>query len=168
MSVHGLPSGTAPRTTPRYHPASHPTTPLEASLPASHHSTEDPGTPQGPRRLVNTRELIAGAGPATSGAAWRLQEPNRDLDSNIIALPAGDGIEAHRGPELDVLIHILDGSGLLGTADGDLPLSAGDLLWMPRHTLRSFTAGAGGLVYHTVHQRKPGLQLQSRRPDTGR
>lgn len=121
-----------------------------------------------PHRLVNTRELIGSPGPAAPGAAWRLEEPVRDLDSNVIALPAGDGIQTHHGPGLDVLIHVLDGSGTLGTEDGDLPLRPGDLLWMPRGTLRSFTAGADGLVYLTVHPRKPGLQLQPRRPDAMR
>lgn len=127
-----------------------------------------PTGPDAPRRLVNTRDLISGAGTAAPGAVWKLEEPVRDLDSNVVSLPAGDGIQAHQGPALDVLIHVLDGSGTLGTEDGDLPLRAGDLLWMPRHALRSFTAGADGLIYHTVHQRKPGLQLQAQRPDAGR
>ena len=126
----------------------------------------DQPRPDAPRRLVNTRDLVDGVDGSAPGAVWRLTEPVRDLDSNIIHLAAGDGIEAHPGAGLDVLIHVLHGSGTLGTADGELPVRAGDLLWMPRLSLRSFTAGDHGLVYHTVHQRKPGLQVQTRRPDT--
>lgn len=126
--------------------------------------TEDPTASDVPRRLVNTRELIGSTALGTPGAVWKLEEPIRDLDSNVVSLPAGDGIQAHQGPALDVLIHVLEGTGTLGTENGDLPLRAGDLLWMPRHTLRSFTAGADGLIYHTVHQKKPGLQLQRQRP----
>ena len=138
-------------------------------------------TPQTPRRLVNTEDLAARAalaaretGPSTDatdatlspvapGAIWKLEEPVRELDSNIISLPAGDGIDAHQGPDNDVMIHVLDGSGTLGTAEGDLALRPGDLLWMPRRSMRRFTAGGSGLIYHTVHVRKPGLLPTLRR-----
>ncbi|GAA1120106.1 cupin [Citricoccus alkalitolerans] len=128
-------------------------------------------TPQTPRRLVNTEDLAARAALAAretatstdaadatvAGAIWKLEDPVRELDSNIISLPAGDGIDAHQGPDNDVMIHVLHGSGTLGTAEGDLALRPGDLLWMPRRSMRRFTAGASGLIYHTVHVRKPGL-----------
>ncbi|MFB9070221.1 hypothetical protein ACFFX0_03055 [Citricoccus parietis] len=78
-------------------------------------------------------------------------------------MPAGDGIDAHQGPDNDVMIHVLDGSGTLGTAAGDLTLRPGDLLWMPRRSMRRFTAGGSGLIYHTVHVRKPGLLPTLRR-----
>ncbi|XKH54249.1 hypothetical protein LG284_04390 [Citricoccus nitrophenolicus] len=138
-------------------------------------------TPQTPRRLVNTRDLsdlaalaareTSTAADATdakvatgaTGAIWKLEEPVRELDSNIISLPAGDGIDAHQGPDNDVMIHVLDGSGTLGTAEGDLALRPGDLLWMPRRSMRRFTAGGSGLIYHTVHVRKPGLLPTLRR-----
>lgn len=138
-------------------------------------------TPQTPRRLVNTEDLAARAAlaaretatstdatdarlsTAAPGAIWKLEEPVRELDSNIISLPAGDGIDAHQGPDNDVMIHVLDGSGTLGTAEGDLALRPGDLLWMPRRSMRRFTAGGSGLIYHTVHVRKPGLLPTLRR-----
>lgn len=137
-------------------------------MPTPHPAAVSSPGPDAPRRLVNTRELIRSSDAAAPGAVWKLEEPVRDLDSNVVSLPSGDGIQAHQGPDLDVLIHVLDGSGTLGTEHGDLPLRAGDLFWMPRRTLRSFTAGADGLIYHTVHQRKPGLQLQAQRPDATR
>lgn len=138
-------------------------------------------TPETPRRLVNTHDLVDRAGltaretttaadatgariaTGAAGAIWKLEEPLRELDSNIIALPAGDGIDAHQGPDNDVMIHVLHGSGTLGTAEGDLTLRPGDLLWMPRRSMRRFTADGSGLVYHTVHVRKPGL-LPTLRP----
>lgn len=129
-------------------------------------------TPETPRRLVNTQDLSARAAltareaataTGAAGAIWKLEEPVRELDSNIIALPAGDGIDAHQGPDNDVMIHVLDGSGSLGTAEGDLSLRPGELLWMPRRSMRRFTAGDSGLIYHTVHVRKPGLLPTLRR-----
>lgn len=120
-------------------------------------TTDTPGTPGSP----NTTDTPDTTGPA--GAIWKLEEPVRELDSNIISLPAGDGIEAHPGPDNDVMIHVLGGSGTLGTEDGDLALRPGDLLWMPRRSMRRFTAGGSGLIYHTVHVRKPGLLPTLRR-----
>jgi hypothetical protein len=38
-----------------------------------------------------------------TGAVWKLQGRDRDLDANIIALPPGGMIETHAGTDLDVL-----------------------------------------------------------------
>ena len=64
-----------------------------------------------PRLLWDTG-LEAGDADA-AGAVWKLQLRERDLDSNIIQLPPEAAIEAHQGPDLDVLIHVLDGNGRL-------------------------------------------------------
>lgn len=120
-------------------------------------------TPELPRVLADTSSLTSGT-PSESGAVWRLAEPHRDLDANIIALPPGESIASHAGPALDVLIHVLSGSGTLATADGTIPLREGLLVWLPRRSLREFTAGPDGLRYFTVHQRKPGLSISTSRP----
>ena len=110
-----------------------------------------------PRILANTTDLTAGADaePDATGAVWRLQARERDLDSNVIALPAGGGIDSHAGPDLDVLIHVLSGSGT-----GTIDLSPGALLWLPRRSRRQFAAGPDGLRYLTVHQRRQALVLE--------
>ena len=121
------------------------------------------GTPI-PRVLVDTTTLAAD--PATdevTGAAWKLQPRERDLDSNIIALPPGGTIDAHDGPDLDVLIHVLAGSGQLGTELDPVDLTPGALLWLPRRSRRRFTAGDRGLRYLTVHQRRTALLLATSR-----
>lgn len=85
----------------------------------------------------------------------------RDLDSNIIALPPGAAIGAHTGPDVDVLIYVLAGSGQLGTELDAQPvaLRGGSLIWLPRRSRRQFTAGPDGLRYLTVHQRRQALTL---------
>jgi uncharacterized protein (DUF2249 family)/quercetin dioxygenase-like cupin family protein len=115
-----------------------------------------------PRILANTTDLIVGADaePDATGAVWKLQARERDLDSNVIALPAGGGIDSHTGPELDVLIHVLSGSGRLTTEKGTINLSPGALLWLPRRSRRQFAAGPDGLRYLTVHQRRQALVLE--------
>jgi uncharacterized protein (DUF2249 family)/quercetin dioxygenase-like cupin family protein len=111
-----------------------------------------------PRILANTTELTADAD--ASGAVWKLQARERDLDSNVIALPAGGTIDSHAGPDLDVLIHVLSGGGRLTTETGTIDLSAGALLWLPRRSRRQFAAGPDGLRYLTVHQRRQALVLE--------
>lgn len=117
-----------------------------------------------PRILVNTATVTAGTGTTdVTGAAWKLQSRDRDLDSNIIVLPPGGTIDAHTGPALDVLIHVLAGSGHLATELDTIDLTPGALLWMPRHSQRQFTAGPDGLRYLTVHQRRQALVLDASR-----
>lgn len=115
-----------------------------------------------PRVLVDTTTLtVDAAATDVTGAAWKLQARERDLDSNIIALPPGETIDAHTGPDLDVLIHVLAGSGELTTELTSLELAPGELVWLPRRSQRQFTAGPEGLRYLTVHQRRQSLVLSS-------
>ena len=117
------------------------------------------GTPL-PRVLVDTTTVTADAAAVdVTGAVWKLQVRERDLDSNIIALPPGGTIDAHAGPDLDVLVHVLAGAGRLTTELGTVELTEGALLWLPRRSRRSFTAGPEGLRYLTVHQRRQALLL---------
>jgi quercetin dioxygenase-like cupin family protein len=94
-----------------------------------------------------------------SGAVWKLEIRDRDLDSNIIALPPGGAIDAHAGPDLDVLVHVLGGSGTLSAERRTLDLEPGALVWLPRRSVRQFSAGPGGLRYLTVHRRRQALVL---------
>lgn len=95
---------------------------------------------------------------------WKLPFRERDLDSNLIALPPAGAIEEHNGPNHDVLIHIVAGSGELITELGVLDLQPGALLWLPRRSRRQFTAGPDGLRYLTIHQRRRALELGTSRP----
>lgn len=119
-----------------------------------------------PRILARTDQLTATAGEGETGAIWKLQEAHRDLDSNIIALAPEGTIDAHSGPDLDVLIHVLAGSGQLATDLDTLELTPGALVWLPRRSRRQFTAGPDGLRYLTVHQRRQSLVLDAPPPRT--
>lgn len=117
-----------------------------------------------PRVLIDTATITAeSSSPDLTGAAWKLQARERDLDSNIIVLPPSQSIDAHAGPDLDVLIHVLAGSGLLTTELDTLDLTPGMLIWLPRRSRRQFTAGADGLRYLTVHQRRQALAIDTSR-----
>lgn len=114
-----------------------------------------------PRILVRTTDLAAETGaPDVSGAVWTLQVRDRDLDSNIVAIAPDGVIGAHAGPDLDVLIHVLAGSGTLTSEHGTLELEPGVLAWLPRRSMRQFGAGPDGLRYLTVHKRRQALVVE--------
>ena len=113
-----------------------------------------------PRVLLCDTSLVKDEVGA-AGAVWKLQLHERDLDSNIIRLAPDGRIDAHEGPDLDVLIHVLSGSGRLSMELGSLELAAGSLVWLPRRSRREFTAGPDGLSYLTVHQRRQALTLSA-------
>lgn len=120
-----------------------------------------------PQVLVNTAEVIDAQDADVTGVVWKLQNSERDLDSNVIALPPGGGIDTHLGPDLDVMIHVLAGSGALSTElDTPIALRPGDLIWLPRRSQRAFRAGAHGLRYLTVHKKRQALVLQPPEPRT--
>lgn len=116
-----------------------------------------------PRLLVDTGDLTEGAAEA-GGAVFSLRMRERDLDSNVIALAPEGEIAEHWGPDVDVLIHVIAGSGRLETETGTIDLAAGALLWLPKRSRRAFRAGTEGLRYLTVHRKREPLVLHTSRP----
>ena len=112
-----------------------------------------------PRALGNTDTVAADSGGDVTGAIWKLHMRQRDLDSNIIQLPAGASIDAHAGPDLDVLLVVLHGAGQLTTEGGSIDLRPGEIIWLPKRSRREFVAGPDGLRYLTVHQRRRSLVI---------
>ncbi|MCE5292395.1 MAG: DUF2249 domain-containing protein [Nocardiaceae bacterium] len=108
-----------------------------------------------PHVLVNT----AAFGADAAGVAFSIGVRERDLDLNVIALPAAGVIESHTGPAVDVVIHVISGSGVVETELGDLTVTAGDVVFLPRVSHRGFRAGADGLRYLTVHRKRESLPL---------
>ncbi|MFC8880238.1 hypothetical protein [Streptomyces ardesiacus] len=83
-----------------------------------------------PRLLADTAQLVSLGGDAPAGALWKLAEPGRQLDANVVRLPAGGRVDPHTEPDLDVLLLVLDGEARLDSADGGHPLRAGVLTWL--------------------------------------
>jgi uncharacterized protein (DUF2249 family)/quercetin dioxygenase-like cupin family protein len=117
-----------------------------------------------PRVLCDTAAVAADDRPDVTGAVWKLQRRDRDLDSNVIVLPPDGSIRAHAGPDLDVLIHVISGNGQLVTELDTLDLAPGALVWLPRRSRREFVAGPDGLGYLAVHRRRQALVLDAPPP----
>jgi quercetin dioxygenase-like cupin family protein len=113
------------------------------------------------RVLADVHELVDDS-PVPSGARWTLAEPGRQLDANLIHLPAGQRVETHTEPDLDVLLVVVAGGGIAGTPDGEQTLANGNIVWLPHGSTRNITAGTSGLSYLTIHRRRPGLQIGKR------
>lgn len=127
------------------------------------------GTGAKPQVLCDTRAL-AGAPPETAGVLWKLAEAGRQLDANLVRLAPGGRITAHSEPDLDVLLLVVRGDGIVGMGPADEPeqVAEGALLWLPHGSTRSISAGNSGLAYLTVHRRRPGMQIRPRTEDSGR
>ncbi|MFJ3696871.1 hypothetical protein ACIPW9_22440 [Streptomyces sp. NPDC090052] len=116
-------------------------------------STPAPGV------VTDTARLVRDASDGDRGALWRLAEPGRQLDSNVIRLAPDAEVAGHVEPDLDVLVCVVGGGGLLETAGGRQELAPGAVVWLPHGVRRSLTAGPDGLCYLTVHRRRPGLTV---------
>lgn len=117
-----------------------------------------------PRLLAEIDRLLDAAGAADhasepAGALWRLAEDERQLDANVIRLPAQQRIEVHREPDVDVLLVVLAGDGTVHTDGGALALAPHALLWLPHGSQRAIEAGSRGLAYLTVHRKRTGMRI---------
>ncbi|MFG2512206.1 hypothetical protein [Streptomyces sp. NPDC048584] len=117
-----------------------------------------------PKALCDTAALAA-LDDASAGALWRLAEPGRQLDANVVRVPPGQRVGTHREPDLDVLLLVLAGHGTLTAPDGPQTLRQGTLTWLPHGSTRSLDAGPEGLTYLTVHRRRPGMRIRPMPPE---
>ena len=122
-------------------------------------------TRETPRILADLDDLVARRGAGQIGALWRLAEPGRQLDANLVRLAPGDEVGEHVEGDLDVLLVVVGGGGELGIGHPGSgterePLSAGTVVWLPRQSRRSLYAGPDGLVYLTTHRRRPALTIK--------
>ncbi|TVZ07476.1 hypothetical protein EAS64_06025 [Trebonia kvetii] len=118
-------------------------------------------------RILGDFEALAKVIPESRGALWKLAEPGRQLDANLVHLPPGQHVVTHAEPDLDVLLLVVAGDGILGTTGHALQLAKGTILWLPHGSSRSLAAGDDGLSYLTVHGRRPGMRIKSRHEVVG-
>ncbi|MFB6615130.1 hypothetical protein ACIGFK_19360 [Streptomyces sp. NPDC085524] len=113
---------------------------------------------RGAERLT-VGELLAAAQSDQSGALWRLEGDDRQLDANLVRHLPGTGGTLYTEDEVDVLLIVVTGSGTLTHGRTETSLSPGYLGLLPRGTPRALLAGPDGLVVLTAHRRRPGLRI---------
>ncbi|WP_308407810.1 hypothetical protein [Streptomyces sp. RKAG337] len=92
--------------------------------------------------LMALDACIAAAHEEQRGALWRLTQGNRQLDANLVRLPAGTSVASHVESELDVLLVVVEGDGWLGNGVGSQTLEAGCVAWLPRSARRAPWSGS--------------------------
>ncbi|MFR0355693.1 hypothetical protein [Streptomyces sediminimaris] len=122
---------------------------------------DDQAPDEASARVLCDTALVAAAAPTEAAVAWKLAESGRQLDANVVRLTPGRHVAPHAEPDLDVLLLVVSGGGVLGGRDGDeaQPLAPGALAWLPHGSTRSITAGGDGLAYLTVHRRRDGMRI---------
>ena len=88
-------------------------------------------------RILGDFEALTSDLPESRGALWKLAEPGRQLDANLVHLLPGQHVGTHAEPDLDVLLLVVAGDGILGTTGHALPLAKGTIVWLPRGSSRS-------------------------------
>ncbi|MEU8437615.1 hypothetical protein AB0F18_32910 [Streptomyces sp. NPDC029216] len=108
--------------------------------------------------------LLAGAVEGQSGALWRLRGVDRQLDGNLVRHLPGTGGAEYTEDEVDVMLVVVSGTGIL-TLDGTQShLSPGFLALLPRGAARALLAGPNGLVVLTVHRKRRGMTITPAAP----
>ena len=105
--------------------------------------------------VVDLAGTVRGPGPQ-----WGME--SADLNATLLAWPAGEGVAVHRNSECDVLVVVLEGSAAVRLDGADYEVFDDELVLLPRHSERSFTAGPGGVRYLSIHRRRGPLLPQPR------
>jgi quercetin dioxygenase-like cupin family protein len=111
------------------------------------------------RVLCDSRTLLH---EDREGVLWKITEPGRQLDANLVRLAPDARVAHHAEPDLDVLLIVTEGGGVLETPGAeDQGLDAGTVAWLPHGSARALRAGPNGLAYFTVHRRRPGMRIRT-------
>jgi quercetin dioxygenase-like cupin family protein len=96
--------------------------------------------------------LAASSGP---GPAWTAT--SADLNVNLISFPDGQGVSAHVNNEVDVLIVVVKGEGVIEIDDVHQSLRAGQVCLIPKGVKRAIRSSSPQFAYLTCHRRRAGL-----------
>lgn len=119
------------------------------------HLFEEEATP-GDETAGGVADLAAAARAASSpGVAWSRQSD--DLNVNLITFATGEGVDEHVNQEVDVLIVVIGGEGILAVDGLHRPLRAGQAVIIPKGALRRITSASERFAYLTCHRRRAGL-----------
>jgi len=97
----------------------------------------------------------------SGGAIWSLPHGG-DLDANLVRLAPGADIGSHVNDEVDVLLVVQSGSGVLTINESGRLLGADHLALISKGSQRSIVAGDSGITYLSVHRRREPLGINKR------
>lgn len=98
----------------------------------------------------------------SNGAIWGTETD--DLDATLVRWGAGGGVDAHVSDEVDVVMVVLAGAGMIIVDETSAALQVGSVIVVPKGSMRQIVAGDDGLTYLNVHKRKRRLMPNMKRP----
>jgi quercetin dioxygenase-like cupin family protein len=100
--------------------------------------------------ILDLMERLAAGG---SGAVSNLE--TEDLDINLVRFEAGAGVASHVNREVDVLMVVIQGEGILVEGDLEHALRAGQAALIPKGVERAVrSAGDTAFAYLSIHRRR--------------
>ncbi len=108
--------------------------------------------PEPPQILTPAEVLARESGP---GPVWT--HTSADLNVNLLSFDQDQGVPAHVNDEVDVLLVVVAGEGVLELDGTPHPLHAGQACLIPKGTSRAIRSAGGPFAYLTCHRRRAGL-----------
>ena len=87
--------------------------------------------------------------------SWAYQ--SADLNVNLLAWGADEGVVEHVNSEVDVLLVGIAGDGLVEVDGTAQPLRSGQAIIIPKEVRRAIRSTGGRFAYLTCHRRRAGL-----------
>jgi quercetin dioxygenase-like cupin family protein len=100
-------------------------------------------------------DLMAAQG---TGPLWGMA--SADLNATLLSWPPGHEVPAHVNADLDVLVVVLTGRGVVMIDGSAQDLQAGSAILVPRGARRRIVAGDSGMRYLSIHRRRGPLQIE--------
>ncbi len=126
-------------------------------LPAKNHQPEVGHT----YPMSDVVDLLARAAGGV-GPGWGAE--TEDLNCTLLRWKAGHQIAPHVNQEVDVIMVVLEGSGVVSVDGVERQISRGWVAVIPKGAERSVTCSTE-MVYLNIHKRRPKLQVGIRRGD---
>ena len=82
-----------------------------------------------------------------------------DLNATLLAWPPGHELVEDTNSELDVLLIVVEGSGVAKVDEEEHALAAGSALLVEKGSSRTVRVGPDGIRYVSVHRRRRPLQI---------
>lgn len=108
-----------------------------------------------PQRTLSIDLLDALRSEGPDGVRWSTAAD--ELNVNLLIYDNGQGIEAHRNYEVEVLIVALMGEGVIEIDGESRPFRTGEACVIPKGAERALRSGGGPFGYLTCHRRREGL-----------
>jgi len=114
--------------------------------------------------VVARHDSLADEGPVDllsssgTGPLWGMA--STDLNATLLAWQPGHEVAEHVNEDLDVLVIVLAGTGVVVIDGRPHDVAAGSAVLVPRGAPRRITSGERGMRYLSVHRRRGPLQIQ--------